>query len=106
MAALAAAIGAQAVAPRIDFDHRTERTSPTFAGSTRAEGWLSNFRVNGNGGLDADMQLGDMATAAIMREEYRHLSPALTHDSAGTVTGLSSVALVNDPNFDLLVRAA
>ena len=106
MAALAAAIGAQAVAPRIDFDHRTERISPTFAGSTRAEGWLSNFRVNGNGGLDADMQLGDMAAAAIMREEYRHLSPALTHDSAGEVTGLSSVALVNDPNFDLRVRAA
>ena len=106
MAALAAAIGAQAVAPRIDFDHRTERTSPTFAGSTRAEGWLSNFRVNGNGGLDADMQLGDAVAMAIGRGEYRYLSPALTHDSAGEVTGLSSVALVNDPNFDLRVRAA
>ncbi len=106
MAALAARINAQAVAPRIDFDHRSERVSPTFAGSTRAEGWLSNFRVNGNGGLDADMQLGDAAAAAIANGEYRHLSPALTHDSAGEVTGLSSVALVNDPNFDLVARAA
>ena len=39
-ATLAAAINAQAVAARIDFDHRSERSSPTFNGSTAAEGSL------------------------------------------------------------------
>ena len=106
MTALAAAINAQSVRPRIDFDHRTERSSPTFAGSTRAEGWLSNFRVNTNGGLDADMELHDMAATEIVRGAYRYLSPALIFDKGGNVIGLSSVALVNDPNFDLRVRAA
>lgn len=106
MAALAAAINAQAVVPRVDFDHRTERSSPTFAGSTAAEGWLSNFRVNGSGGMDADMALGDKAAEAIRNGGYRYLSPALVTDKAGEVTGLSSVALVNNPNFNLRVRAA
>ena len=106
MAALAATIGAQAVAPRIDFDHRTERSARTFAGSTRAEGWLSNFRVNARGGIDADMALGDAAAAAINRGEYRYLSPALELDKERNVIGLSSVALVNNPNFDLRVQAA
>lgn len=106
MAALAAAIAAQSTAPRIDFDHRSERVSPTFGGSTRAEGWLSNFRVNARGGLDADLALGDVAAAAIERGEYRYLSPGLIVNKAGDITGLSSVALVNDPNFDLRVPAA
>ena len=106
MAALAAAINAQATAPRVDFDHRTERSSRTFQGSTRAEGWLSNFRINARGGIDADMALGDMADAAIRHDTYRYLSPSLILDKGGNVIGLSSVALVNDPNFDLRVRAA
>ena len=106
MAALAAAINAQAVAPRIDFDHRSERASPTFAGSTRAEGWLSNFRVNANGGLDANMELGPAAAAAIRSGEYRYLSPALALDKGGEIVGLSSVALVNDPNMKLRAPAA
>ena len=106
MAALAARINAQAVAPRIDFDHQSERVSPTFAGSTRAEGWLTNIRVNANGGIDADIVLGTAAAEAIQSGGYRHLSPVLVHDKSGEITGLSSVALVNDPNFDLRVRAA
>ena len=106
MAALAAAIAAQPVAPRLDFDHRSERKSPTFAGSTRAEGWLSNFRVNARGGIDADLEPNETAASAIANDGYRYLSPALVLDRDGNVTGLSSVALVNDPNFSLRARAA
>lgn len=106
MAALAVAIGAQAVAPRIDFDHRSERSSPTFTGSTAAAGWLSNFRVNENGGIDADMALGDEAAIAIRDGRYRHLSPAFELNKEGEIIGLSSVALVNDPNLALHAPAA
>ena len=106
MAELAAKINAQAVMPRVDFDHQSERQSPTFRNSTRAEGWLSNFRMNAAGGIDADFELGGLAAAAIREGRYRYLSPGLLHDPYGAVVGLSSVALVNNPNFDLTVPAA
>ena len=100
-AALAGRINAQAVAARIDFDHRSERVSPNFAGSTAAEGWLKNVRVNGRGGIDADLDLSGWAAGSLRSQMYRYLSPALFHTSDMEITGISSVALVNDPNFRL-----
>ena len=100
-AALAARINAQAVKARIDFDHRSERKSPTFSGSTAAEGWLNNARPNARGGIDADLELSGWAAMSLRQGSYRYLSPALFHTSDMEITGLSSVGLVNDPNFNL-----
>lgn len=100
-AALAARINGQQVAARIDFDHRSERTSRTFAGSTAAEGWLKNARPNARGGIDADLELSIWAATSLRGGSYRYLSPALFHTSDMEITGLSSVGLVNDPNFNL-----
>ena len=100
--ALAARINAQGITPRIDFDHRSERASPTFQGSTAAEGWLKNARVNARGGIDADLELSSWAAMSLRSGSYRYLSPALFHTRPGMeITGVSSVALVNDPNFNL-----
>ena len=55
-ARLAAALNAQPHAARVDFDHRSEPTSPTYAGSTEAQGWLSHYRLNHRGGIDADVE--------------------------------------------------
>ena len=101
MAALAARIGAQAVAPRIDFDHRSERGSPTFTGSTAAEGWIRAPKLNARGGIDAELELSGWAKESIRSRIYRYLSPALLHTADMELAGLSSVALVNDPNFHL-----
>ena len=100
-AALAARINGQEIGARIDFDHRSERSSPTFAGSTAAEGWLKNARPNARGGIDADLELSGWAAMSLRSESYRYLSPALFHTSDMEITGLSSVGLVNDPNFNL-----
>ena len=100
-AALAARINAQAVMPRIDFDHRSERRSPTFAGSTAAEGWLKNARVNVRGGIDADLELSSWAAMSLRGGSYRYLSPALLLTTDMEITGLSSIGMVNDPNFSL-----
>ena len=99
--ALAARINSQAVSPRIDFDHQSERVSPTFKGSTAAEGWLTNARVNARGGIDADLELSGWAIMNLRAKSYRYLSPVLVHGRDMEVIGLSSVALVNDPNFNL-----
>ena len=101
MAALAAAIAAQSVEPRLDFDHQTERGSPTFRGETAAEGWVRNPALNERGGISADLALSQWAAHRVKTGDYRYLSPALFHANE-TVTGLSSLALVNDPNFSAL----
>ena len=101
MAALAAAIAAQPVQPRIDRDHTSERTSPTFRGSTEASGWVRNPRTNARGGIDADLHVDADTRAALSRDAYRYLSPALRLDPDERITGLSSIALVNDPNLPL-----
>ena len=101
MGALAAAIGAQAVQPRIDCDHVSERTSPTFSGSTAALGWVRSPRLNARGGIDADLHVDAATRERLGSEEYRYLSPALRLDGEERIIGLSSMALVNDPNLPL-----
>ena len=103
-AALVARLNGQAVAARVDFDHRSEPVSPTFAGSTEAEGWLSHFRLNARGGIDADMALSDWAHQGLRARRYRYLSPALLLDD-DDVVGMSSLALVNNPNLPLTAPA-
>ena len=101
MGALAAAIAAQAVQPRIDYDHVSERVSPTFNGSTAARGWVRHPRLNARGGIDADLHVDAATRERLGSEEYRYLSPALRLDGEERIIGLSSIALVNDPNLPL-----
>ena len=97
--ALASALNAQAWAVRLDRDHRSEPVSKTFEKSTEADGWLGSFRVNARGGIDAEFDLGEEARNSLRDKKYRYLSPAVLLDKADNVVGLSSVALVNNPNF-------
>lgn len=100
-AALAGALNAQAHAVRVDRDHRSEPSAKTFAGTTEAEGWLSAFSVNHRGGISADAELGADMLAALRAKRYRYVSPALLLDHADDVVGLSSVAMVNNPNLTI-----
>ena len=98
---LVARLNAQITRARVDFDHRSEPQSPTFADTTEAEGWLASYRLNSRGGIDADADLGAAALDSLRRRKYRYVSPALLLTSDGDVVGLSSLALVNNPNLPL-----
>ena len=100
-AALAAALNAQAIDVRLDFDHRSEPVSPTYHDSTAAEGWARTFRANARGGIDAELTLHAEAARRLRGGAYRYLSPALTLSPALEVDGLSSIALTNSPNLPL-----
>ena len=63
---------------------------------------MSRPAVNERGGIDADLTLSAYARHRMREGEYRYLSPALYLDAEAQVTGLSSVAIVNDPNFETL----
>ncbi len=101
VAQLAAALNAQSSLARVDRDHRSEPSAATFAGTTAAEGWASHYRVNARGGIDAELELNASLTQSLRAKEYRYLSPALLVARNDDVVGLSSVALVNNPNFPL-----
>ena len=74
--AFAAKLNRQDPKARVDTDHRSEPASPTFIGETAAGGWLSNYRPNSDGGIDADMELGEDLRGRLRRKEYRYISPA------------------------------
>ena len=104
-AALAAALQAQQPMARVDYDHNSERVSPTFCGSTAAQGWATRFRAV-EGRIEAVLDLNWSARADIRSGRYRYLSPGAILDVDGeTITGLSSIALVNDPNMALRAPA-
>lgn len=103
-AAAAAAMNAQDVRARIDFDHKSEPTSPTFGGSTAAEGgWLRDFRAQADGSISALLDLSSKAREALREKLYGYLSPALLLDESdgNRVLAMSSLALVNNPNMAL-----
>ena len=101
-AALAAAINAQAVVPRIDIDHESEPQSRAYRGSTQARGWVRNARVNEAGGISAELDLHPETVDLLARDRYRWLSPGLFMESDRRVAGLSSLALTNRPNLQEL----
>ena len=106
-AALAAAINTQRPAARIDFDHQSERLSPTFKGTTAAEGWVKDVRVTADGAIEAVLELSSWALRSIEQGRYKYLSPALLmHAETREVGGMSSLALVNDPNMVLEANSA
>lgn len=99
-ARLAEAINGQPIEVRVDTDHQSEPISPTFQGSTHACGWLRDFRASATGEISAAFHLTAVGEALLRSHAYRYLSPAVMLDQ-DEVTGLTSVALVNNPNLSL-----
>ena len=100
--ALAARINNQTLPVRIDSDHQSEPRSPTYQKSTAAVGWLRDFFVNEGGGISAVVEEGGRVRGLLRERVYRFLSPAVYMDKLRNVIRLSSVALVNEPNFSSL----
>ena len=101
-ARLAVALNGQELAARIDFDHESEPQSKTHTGKTEAKGWLSDFRAEANGAISASLDLSAEAADRLRKKAYRYLSPALFRGRDREVAGLSSLALLNNPNMPLV----
>lgn len=74
-AALAAAINAQDVGVRVDFDHQSEPASPTFRGSTVAEGWARRFRAAADSSIEAALDMSGWASSNKISLDERTRSP-------------------------------
>jgi len=90
----------------LDENHASVHAAPKGAPSP-ACGWLSGFTFT-DAGLEAEVDWTPYGADLFTKKAYRFLSPALTWDITGatptvlgTVRGLHSVGLTNDPNLDL-----
>lgn len=89
----------------VDYEHATLLSKSTGQPNP-ASGWIERLAWVDGLGLCAAVRWTERAAAAIAADEYRYLSPVITWAPDGTVTGLHSVALTNDPALLDLIGAA
>lgn len=91
----------------VDYEHQSFQNyradrAPVAA---RAAGWVKKLEARADG-IHALIEWTQPARAAIRAGEWRYLSPVFTHDDELNVGELLSLALVNQPAFDLKAAAA
>lgn len=96
--ALAAALSTTAARTPvvIDYEHQT-LSSPANGQPAPAAGWIKSAAWRAGEGLFADVEWTAAAKARIDAGEYRFISPVITYDASGAVTGVVMAALTNFP---------
>lgn len=97
----------------VDIGHSTVFN---MSGQAPAAGWIKRSALTlmdyqtgdlpNLSGLWADVEWTPVGLAAIRNKEYRYISPVLTADREGRITGLHSVALTNDPALSNMAAVA
>jgi phage I-like protein len=96
---IAAALNAQSAKTRFlfDVDHQTIRAEANGQPAPAA-GWATRFEWRPGQGLYAlDATWTDQARGWIESGQYAYISPVITFDDAGTVTGVLMAAITNYP---------
>lgn len=102
---------AKAVASRfklalpVDVNHASELSAPK-GGQSPAYGWIEALEVR-DGAVWGRVEWTPAGRNAVDAREYRYLSPVFTFDpKTRAIQRLTSVALVNEPNFPLALNRA
>lgn len=80
----------------IDYEHQTLH-APKNGQAAPAAGWIKSASWRDGEGLFAEVEWTAAAKAAIDKREYLYISPVITFDAGGTVTGVALAALTNFP---------
>lgn len=80
----------------IDYEHQT-LSAPTNGQPAPAAGWIKRATWRPGEGLFADVEWTAAARARIEAGEYRFISPVITFDKHGVITGVALAALTNYP---------
>jgi phage I-like protein len=85
----------------IDWEHATEIRAPKGEPAPAA-GWIKQLEIREGGSVWGRPVWNAGGKASLESKEYRYLSPAIiVEKETGRIRGLSSVGLVNKPNFRL-----
>jgi len=87
----------------VDRDHVADIAAAGTAAP--AAGWIKGMEPREDG-IYALIEWTAAAAAQLRDKEYRYLSPTFWHDTAGRITRIDRVSLVNDPNFEMRAIAA
>lgn len=86
----------------IDLNHSSEN------GDGRAIGWIKDFHIRSDGSVWGEVsEWGPDGIKALQNKEFRYISPAFyteddpDEETDGIIEEISSVGLVNSPNFDM-----
>lgn len=82
----------------IDYEHQT-LTATEKGHKAPAAGWIKHVEWLTGKGLFADVDWTEAAKAHIDAKEYRFISPVITYDASGKVTGFQLAALTNHPGL-------
>lgn len=83
----------------IDYEHHT-LTAQQGGHKALAAGWIKHVAwLSGQGLYGDQVKWTDTAAAHIDAEEYLYISPVMTYDDDGNVTGVALAALVNYPGL-------
>lgn len=96
---IAQALNAQAASSKFlfDVDHQTIRAEENGQPAPAA-GWATSFEWRAGKGLYAlNVQWTDQARAWIESGQYAYISPVITYDESGQVTGVLMAAITNYP---------
>lgn len=80
----------------IDYDHQTLHSEKNGQ-QALAAGWIKSVEWRAGNGLFATVEWTAKAKGHIDAKEYLYISPVITYDEAGLVTGVLLAALVNYP---------
>lgn len=82
----------------IDYEHQTIMAA-TNGQPAPSAGYMLGFEWRDGAGLWARVQWTERALAFISAGEYRYISPVITYDAQGQITGLHNAALVSTPGL-------
>lgn len=80
----------------IDYEHQSIMAA-TNGQPAPSAGYMLGFEWRDGAGLWARVQWTERALAFINAGEYRYISPVITYDADGQITGLHNAALVSTP---------
>ncbi|MDR1858799.1 MAG: phage protease [Treponema sp.] len=84
----------------IDENHSTDLSAPK-GGASPALGWMKNLCADASGAVWADVEWTERGRDAILKKEYRFISPVFLFNKEGEINCTLRAALTNSPNLNL-----
>jgi phage I-like protein len=84
----------------VDENHSTDLAAPK-GGASPAMGWMKNLCADENGAIWAEVEWTERGRGALVKKEYRFISPVFLYNEKSEINCILRAALTNTPNLNL-----